>query len=205
MINYLITEILPTLKSEVSNPQAAGYDMSESFLTTIREFVLAEAQECFWQQAVLRELRLVWRGHRLTAHRGIVQERIDCQVVDEGLRVLRERTAGRKWHGLSISIVLLTRELRHRIRQLTAQNWISHMTVKKMHFEAAAQYRLSQEDLAKNRYGSEIARLRVAEGLAKKGLDAGRKGVSDHVVDDLKVSLMLCVANMAEAGGDSKV
>lgn len=62
------------------------------------------------------------------------------------------------------------------------------MTVKSMHFEAAAQFRLSQEDLEKNRYGDEIARLRVAEGLAKKGLDIGKKGVSDSVIQDLKVS-----------------
>lgn len=56
-----------------------------------------------------------------------------------------------------------------------------------MHFEAAAQYRLSQEDLEKSRYGEEIARLRAAEGLAKKGLDTGKKGVADAVVSDLKV------------------
>lgn len=56
-----------------------------------------------------------------------------------------------------------------------------------MHFEAAAQFRLSQEDLEKGRYGEEIGRLKVAEGLAKKGLDAARKGVADSVVSDLKV------------------
>jgi programmed cell death 6-interacting protein len=56
-----------------------------------------------------------------------------------------------------------------------------------MHFEAAAQYRLSQDDLEKSRYGEEIARLRVAEGLAKKGLDVGKKGVSDAVISDLRV------------------
>lgn len=58
-----------------------------------------------------------------------------------------------------------------------------------MHFEAAAQFRLSQEDLEKSRYGEEIGRLKVAEGLAKKGLDAARKGVADSVVSDLKVGL----------------
>lgn len=31
--------------------------MSESFLTAMRDFVLAQAQECYWQQAVLRELK----------------------------------------------------------------------------------------------------------------------------------------------------
>lgn len=50
-----MTNVLPTVKGELSSPQAAGYDMTESFLTTIRDFVLAEAQECYWQQAVLRE------------------------------------------------------------------------------------------------------------------------------------------------------
>lgn len=59
------------------------------------------------------------------------------------------------------------------------------MTVKQMHFEAAAQFRLSKDDLEKSRYGDEIARLRVAEGLAKKGLDA-KKGVADNVISDLK-------------------
>jgi programmed cell death 6-interacting protein len=29
--------------------------MTESFLSALREFLLAEAQECYWQQAVLRE------------------------------------------------------------------------------------------------------------------------------------------------------
>lgn len=68
------------------------------------------------------------------------------------------------------------------------QNWINHITVKSMHFEAAAQYRLSQDDLEKSRYGDEIARLRIADGLAKKGLDMGKKNVVDSVLGDLKVS-----------------
>jgi hypothetical protein len=59
-----------------------------------------------------------------------------------------------------------------------------------MHFEAAAQYRLSQDDLEKSRYGDEISRLRVAEVLAKKGLDLGKKGVAEAVVSDLRVGLL---------------
>lgn len=60
--------------------------------------------------------------------------------------------------------------------------------MKQLHFEAAAQYRLSQEELEKSRYGEEIARLRVAEGLTKKGIDAGRRGVADSVLSETKVS-----------------
>jgi programmed cell death 6-interacting protein len=37
--------------------------MTESFLSAMREFLLAQAQECFWQQAVMRELVIsVTRG-----------------------------------------------------------------------------------------------------------------------------------------------
>lgn len=74
-----------------------------------------------------------------------------------------------------------------------------------MHFEAAAQYRLSQESLEKGRYGEEIARLKVAEGLAKKGLDAGKRGVGDAVVSDLKVSTMRDGDPQAEPGAGSSI
>ena len=55
----MATTTLPQLKDELATPSAAGYDMTESFITAMREFVLAEAQECFWQQAVLRAFRPV--------------------------------------------------------------------------------------------------------------------------------------------------
>lgn len=56
VLGYLITSILPGFKNELPTPNSAGYDMTESFLCAMREFVLAQAQECFWQQAVMREL-----------------------------------------------------------------------------------------------------------------------------------------------------
>lgn len=61
------------------------------------------------------------------------------------------------------------------------------MTVKQIHFEAAAQWRMSREDLNKGKHGEEIARLKVADGLAKKGLSS-TKGVAEAVVGDLRVS-----------------
>ena len=45
---------------------------------------------------------------------------------------------------------------------------------------------MSREDLSKSRYGDEIARLKVADGLAKKGLGAS-KGIAEAVVGDLRV------------------
>ena len=52
---YLLKEVLPLLTSEISTLGGAGYDMTESFAQTMRDFCLAEAQECFWQKAVLGE------------------------------------------------------------------------------------------------------------------------------------------------------
>ena len=37
----------------------------------------------------------------------------------------------------------------HEFTWTSAQSWISHMTAKKLYFEAVSQYRMSQEDLAK--------------------------------------------------------
>ncbi|WWC90377.1 pH-response regulator protein palA/RIM20 [Kwoniella dendrophila CBS 6074] len=158
VLEYLIKNILPTLQTELSSPHAAGYDMSESFLGTIKEFVLAEAQECYWQQAVLQG----------TYKNGLIGKL--SMKVSEYYKAALTSMNGTDYPSSSFF----------------PMNWISHITVKQSHFEAAAQYRLSQEDLEKSRYGEEIARLRVAEGLTKKGLDAGKKGVADSVISDLK-------------------
>lgn len=62
--------------------------MTDSFLGAMREFVLAEAQECYWQQAVLRECVQAKVKHvlRLTCEllRGDIQERTDWEAVYEG-------------------------------------------------------------------------------------------------------------------------
>ncbi|WVW85259.1 pH-response regulator protein palA/RIM20 [Kwoniella bestiolae CBS 10118] len=158
VLEHLVKHVLPTLQSELSSPHAAGYDISESFLGTLKEFVLAEAQECYWQQAVLQG----------TYKNGLIGKL--SMKVSEYYKSALSSMNGTDYPSSSFF----------------PANWISHITVKQCHFEAAAQYRLSQEDLEKSRYGEEIARLRVAEGLAKKGLEAGKKGVADSVLSDLK-------------------
>ncbi|OWZ77273.1 pH-response regulator protein palA/RIM20 [Cryptococcus neoformans Bt85] len=158
VLEYLITSVLPTLRSELSSPQAAGYDMTESFLGTLKEFVLAEAQECYWQQAVLQG----------TYKNGLIGKL--SMKVSEYYKAALASMNGTDYPSSSYFPL----------------NWTAHINVKQMHFEAAAQFRLSQEDLEKSRYGEEIGRLKVAEGLAKKGLDAARKGVADSVVSDLQ-------------------
>ncbi|WWD19366.1 pH-response regulator protein palA/RIM20 [Kwoniella shandongensis] len=158
VLEHLVKNLIPTLRTELSTPSAAGYDMTESFLGTIKEFVLAEAQECYWQQAVLQG-----------TYKNSLIGKLSMKV-SEYYKAALASMNGTDYPSSSFF----------------PANWIAHITVKQMHFEAAAQYRLSQEDLEKSKYGEEIARLRVAEGLAKKGLDAGRKGVADAVVSDLK-------------------
>ncbi|OCF35794.1 pH-response regulator protein palA/RIM20 [Kwoniella heveanensis BCC8398] len=158
ILEYIINSILPTLQSELSTPHAAGYDMTESFLGAIKEFVLGEAQECYWQQAVLQG----------SYKNGLIGKL--SMKVSEYYKNSLSSMNGSDYPSASFF----------------PANWVAHITVKQMHFEAAAQYRLSQEDLEKSRYGEEIARLRVAEGLAKKGLEVGKKGVADSVLSDLK-------------------
>ncbi|RSH85698.1 pH-response regulator protein palA/rim20 [Saitozyma podzolica] len=157
VLDHLVKVVLPQLLTDLSSSTAAGYDMTESFLTAMRDFMLAEAQECYWQQAVLQG----------TYKNGVIAK-LSMKVSEYYKSAL---TAANGTNTPSAGFF--------------PANWIAHITIKQHHFEAAAQYRLSKEDLEKARYGDEIARLRVAEGLAKKGLDS-RKGVADSVVSDLK-------------------
>jgi programmed cell death 6-interacting protein len=63
-LSYLSSEVVPLLKCPswsaiklsggvAVGDGAAGYDMTESFINTLQNMVLAQAQECFWQKAVL--------------------------------------------------------------------------------------------------------------------------------------------------------
>ena len=61
--------------------------------------------------------------------------------------------------------------------------------IKKAHFAAAAQYRRSIDDLAANRYGEEIGRLKLAESTIKKALETSKRGVPASLFDDLKVRI----------------
>ncbi|WVQ79570.1 pH-response regulator protein palA/RIM20 [Cryptococcus sp. DSM 104549] len=158
VLQYLIDTVPPVLRSELSSPHAAGFDMSESFLSAIQSFVLAEAQECYWQQAVLQG-----------TYKNALIGKLSMKVAEY------YKAAFTSMNGTDYPSAAFF-----------PAAWTAHITVKQMHFEAAAHYRLSQDDLEKSKYGEEIARLRVAEGLAKKGLDAAKRGVADAVVTDLK-------------------
>ena len=64
--------------------------------------------------------------------------------------------------------------------------WINHVTYKRWHFAAVAQYRKSCDDSAANRYGDELGRLHLAQKFVKNGLDTSKKGVPPSVIVDTK-------------------
>jgi programmed cell death 6-interacting protein len=64
VFSYIRTELLPTIEREQSShslttakPTSMGQDMTPSFLGALEKFCLAEAQECFWQRAVLEKYK----------------------------------------------------------------------------------------------------------------------------------------------------
>ncbi|EIW68315.1 hypothetical protein TREMEDRAFT_63488 [Tremella mesenterica DSM 1558] len=177
IFHHLIQSILPILRTEIGSPHAAGYDMTESFLTTLREFLLAEAQECFWQQAVLQG-----------TYKNSLIGKLSMKVSE--------------YYGSALSAA---NAVEYPSAAYFPVGWLSHITVKQMHFEAAAQYRLSQDDLESRRYGHEITRLRIAEGLAKKGLEASKKGVADAVLSDLKNLSAAVKSNLERADRDNNL
>lgn len=63
--------------------------------------------------------------------------------------------------------------------------WISHVTCKQYHFEAAGQYRAALDCLSKSKYGEEVARLRASAELCKKALSS-IKYVGKEVLEDLQ-------------------
>jgi len=87
---------------------------------------------------------------------------------------------------------------------MKSQNWLAHIQSKALHFDAAAQYRKSNEELENaryvrarrggtqplisHRYGQEISRLQSARKKAKEGSEIARKGgASASVLKDLNV------------------
>ncbi|ODQ82605.1 hypothetical protein BABINDRAFT_5546 [Babjeviella inositovora NRRL Y-12698] len=80
---------------------------------------------------------------------------------------------------------LYDQALRHaKICDVMRAEWISHMTVKKFHFQAAAQLRAARVSSAAAAYGEEVGRLRAAAKACDQALSF-KKRVSQMVIDDL--------------------
>jgi len=68
------------------------------------------------------------------------------------------------------------------------KEWLAQIETKRWHFDAAAQFRKSMDDIETNMYGHELARLQQALSSAKKGYDIARRNrVATSVLNDVKV------------------
>lgn len=91
------------------------------------------------------------------------------------------------------------------------KQWLTHMQIKALHFNAAAQFRKSCECISQNKYGEEVARLQLASSLVKSASDklktffSGAPAVSNAVINDLRSLQQIIQTNLARAEKDNDV
>ncbi|EMD34060.1 hypothetical protein CERSUDRAFT_117568 [Gelatoporia subvermispora B] len=133
-------------------------EFDKSALTSLENLMLAQAQECVWQKAVMDH------------YKNAIIAKLSAKVSS----LYRQAAENIKTAQGSIHHVY-------------PSNWLPHMEAKYLHFSAAAQYRKSVDDLEAGRYGHEISRLTEAQSLAKRGFEVARRGnAAPAVMEDLK-------------------
>ncbi|KAI0925777.1 hypothetical protein AcV5_008415 [Taiwanofungus camphoratus] len=156
-LKFLISSAIPQLKGTLVQ-EDMPLELTESVVGSLEFLMLAQAQECVWQRAVMDNYK-----------NGLIAK---LAVKVSSL------------YGSSLSKI---REASPSIRHLFPSHWLPHLETKQLHFDAAAQYRKSVDDLEANRYGHELARLMQAHATAKKGYDMARRaGVAPPVLQDIK-------------------
>ncbi|KAI0065090.1 BRO1-domain-containing protein [Artomyces pyxidatus] len=172
--SYLLSTALPSLRTTIG-VEELPLDLSEALVRSCEWLVLAQAQECAWQLAVL--------GHKSN---GVIS-RLAAQVsilYESALSTIREATPS--------------------IRHLFPTDWLPYLETKQLHFDAAAQYRKGIDDIEHNRYGHELARLTSAQATAKRGYDVARRGaVPAAVQQDVKSLLDIVETNFTRAQRDN--
>lgn len=143
-------------------------DLNKNTLEVLINISLAQAQECFWQKAVLDSMK-----NSLIARLAHQVSEFYSKAIDESIKTSSIKS-----------------------------EWINHITCKKHHFEAAAQYRAAAESLATGKYGDEIARIQAAQEAVKRAL-ASAKHVSPAVADDLKGLQAKLKSDLARAEKDN--
>lgn len=109
-------------------------DLEDEFLSCMTSVMLAQAQECIWQRAVLDQMK-----DKLIAQ---LSQQVS-KLYGDAAKSLQKSTA-------------------------MSPTWVHHLTLKSLHFEAAAQFRMSSSAMSSNKYGEEVARLRVASECCRK-------------------------------------
>ncbi|TIB74657.1 BRO1-domain-containing protein [Wallemia mellicola] len=166
----LLIENLSSLKTPTTTP-----DLSPNYLKVLSILMLAQAQECYWQKAVLDNLK-----------NGTIAK------VSLGVSNLYEEACQLALHSTPTPA------------DAFPSIWISHIQVKAHHFAAAAQYRKSLDDLSSSRYGEELSRLNLAAELVKKAMEFSKRNkVFDAVRDDLKGLQDTLTENISRATRDN--
>ncbi|PWY97686.1 BRO1-domain-containing protein [Testicularia cyperi] len=174
----VVQHILDNLVGEIRHLKPPSSDFNESLLRCLRDLMLAQAQECFWQKAVVDKLK------------DATIAKLAEKVSEFYASALEAATGTAEESNVSTDALA---------RPTLPSGWESHITVKRYHFAAAAQFRKACDDLASNRYGDELGRLKVAEIHVKKALDSARRGVSEAITSDLK-SLQQIIATNIQRG-----
>ncbi|OBZ72455.1 pH-response regulator protein palA/RIM20 [Grifola frondosa] len=192
-LDYMASSVLPQLSASVTAEDMPP-ELTEPSIRCLQSLMLAQAQECVWQRAVMDNYK-----------NGLIAK------------------LAMKVSSLYSVAVVHVRDASSSIRRAFPSPWIPHMETKQLHFQAAAQYRKSVDDLEAHRsfitlraklpvsltvgffrYGHEIARLAEAEALAKKGYDVARRGgVAPPVLHDIKSVLDSVQKSLARAERDN--
>lgn len=132
-------------------------DLQPEYLNCLQKVMLAQAQECIWQRAVLDQMK-----DKLIAQ---LSEQVSA-FYEDAIKSLERSTA-------------------------MSASWIHHLSLKKWHFAAAAQVRMASFALSSNKYGEEVARLRLATKFCQKAQQHATyvgpivakdlRGLTDHV------------------------
>ncbi|KDQ57158.1 hypothetical protein JAAARDRAFT_58624 [Jaapia argillacea MUCL 33604] len=174
-LSYLISTALSPFQASLMPGEAVPFDLTEASARSLEQLMLAQAQECAWQRAVIDHYK-----------NGIIAKlaaRV-CSLYRSALTTIEEASPA--------------------IKQIFPSDWLPHIRTKGDHFEAVAQYRKSVDDLEASRYGDELARLREAFDIAKRGFETARwGGVVPAVQQDIKSLRDVLQKNIARAERDN--
>ncbi|KZT22347.1 BRO1-domain-containing protein [Neolentinus lepideus HHB14362 ss-1] len=174
--SFLLSSALSPFRDTMQPEEELPLDLTEAFVKSLESLMLAQAQECTWQRAVLDHHYKNGVIAKLAAKAAF--------FYDEAGRTIRDASPP--------------------IKHAFSPIWVSHCEAKRYHFEAAAQYRKSVDDLEASRYGHELSRLHQANMLGKKAYDTARRaGVTKEVIEDTKSLLDEVQKNIARAERDN--
>lgn len=117
-------------------------DISSTSLRALVSLMLAQAQECIWQKAMMEHMKP-----------GTIA-RLALKVAE----YYESASTEHKHDGATT-------------RSIFTNQWQTYMQLKTAYFNAVAQYHKANECISQGRYGEEIGRLRLAETHNRKALD----------------------------------